>query len=317
MVLHQTYKNQVQLLLDVLPEVAKETCFALHGGTAINLFVRNMPRLSVDIDLTYIPIEGRQTSITSINTALSTIKAQIERIKPLCQISHNADTCKLLISEQSAQIKIEVNTVSRGVIAGVQKHLLCHRAQEMFDAFCSVQMVSIGQLFGGKICAALDRQHPRDLFDIKLMLENEGLTDEIKQGFIYALLSSVRPMHEIFDPNLLDQRQLFETHFDGMTGISFTYDDFETTRLDLLKRMNAVLSREDREFILGVNRLAPDWSRYPFGDFASVRWKLRNLENLKTQDVAKYEAQCQKLISIMSNDDKGLQSKAAFDQKRP
>lgn len=53
--MEEAYKKQVSLLLDVLPEVAKENCFALHGGTAINLFVRSMPRLSVDIDLTYVP----------------------------------------------------------------------------------------------------------------------------------------------------------------------------------------------------------------------------------------------------------------------
>lgn len=47
----KVYKSQVKLLLDVLPLVSKEPCFALHGGTAINLFIRNMPRLSVDIDL--------------------------------------------------------------------------------------------------------------------------------------------------------------------------------------------------------------------------------------------------------------------------
>lgn len=58
----QSYKQQVSLLLSVLPEVAKESCFALHGGTAINLFVRDMPRLSVDIDLTYLPLEDRQSA---------------------------------------------------------------------------------------------------------------------------------------------------------------------------------------------------------------------------------------------------------------
>ncbi len=50
------YKNQVSLLLSALPEVAKESCFALHGGTAINLFIRDMPRLSVDIDKQRFPI---------------------------------------------------------------------------------------------------------------------------------------------------------------------------------------------------------------------------------------------------------------------
>jgi len=64
------YYQQVVLLLDVLPIVGQETCFALKGGTAINLFVRNLPRLSVDIDLTYLPVQDRTTSLREVGSAL-------------------------------------------------------------------------------------------------------------------------------------------------------------------------------------------------------------------------------------------------------
>jgi hypothetical protein len=57
----EVFEAQVALLVRVLPHVATETCFALKGGTAINLFVRDLPRLSVDIDLVYLPIENRET----------------------------------------------------------------------------------------------------------------------------------------------------------------------------------------------------------------------------------------------------------------
>lgn len=169
------YKRQVDLLLQVLPEVAKEDCFALHGGTAINLFVREMPRLSVDIDLTYIPIEDRQTSLENISTALIRIKGNIEKAIPKASIIHQSADSKLQISNQEAQIKIEVNPINRGILNAPEKWILCDRAQEEFDAFCEVPVVPFSQLYGGKICAALDRQHPRDLFDVKLLLENEGL----------------------------------------------------------------------------------------------------------------------------------------------
>lgn len=109
------YKRQVDLLLQVLPEVAKENCFALHGGTAINLFVREMPRLSVDIDLTYIPIEDRQTSLENISTALMRIKGNIERVIPTISIVLQPADSKLQISNKGAQIKIEVNPINRGV----------------------------------------------------------------------------------------------------------------------------------------------------------------------------------------------------------
>ncbi len=67
------YINQVGLLLKVLPIINKQSCFALKGGTAINLFIRNMPRLSVDIDLAYIPIEPREIFLTNITTELKTL----------------------------------------------------------------------------------------------------------------------------------------------------------------------------------------------------------------------------------------------------
>jgi len=186
-----SYKHQVSLLLQVLPEIAKESCFALHGGTAINLFIREMPRLSVDIDLTYIPIEDRSTSLKSIVTALGNIKTNIERVVPKVQITLKQETLKLQVATVEAQIKIEVNQINRGILGAIVKLPLCEKAQEEFDAFCAIPLVSLGQLYGGKICAALDRQHPRDMFDVKFLLQNEGFTDDIKKGFMLCLLSSV------------------------------------------------------------------------------------------------------------------------------
>lgn len=57
------YAQKVDLLLRLLPLVMEEKVFAVHGGTAINLFLRNLPRYSVDIDLTYIPLADRNKSI--------------------------------------------------------------------------------------------------------------------------------------------------------------------------------------------------------------------------------------------------------------
>src|SRR5690554_1472518 len=170
------YKRQAALLLDVIPEIEKEKCFALHGGTAINLFVRNMPRLSVDIDLTYLPVEDRDTTYENIGLSLDKIKKNIEERIPNTRVNHQKELLKLQISNNEAQIKIEVNQGMRGVIGQVEKRVLCGVAQEEFDVFCTINVVSLGQLYGGKICAALDRQHPRDLFDVNLLLEKEGFT---------------------------------------------------------------------------------------------------------------------------------------------
>lgn len=166
------YKQQVSLLLQVLPEVAKEPVFALHGGTAINLFVRDMPRLSVDIDLTYTPIEDRKTSFKNIIEGLDQIKTKLEKILPEATITLKEETLKLQITTVNAQIKLEVNQINRGVMDDTVTLTLCEKTQEEFDAFCAIQVVPLGQLYGGKICAALGRQHPRDLFDVKYLLEN-------------------------------------------------------------------------------------------------------------------------------------------------
>jgi Nucleotidyl transferase AbiEii toxin, Type IV TA system len=141
------YKKQVELLLAVLPEVAKEKSLALHGGTAINLFVRDMPRLSVDIDLTCLPIENRTTTLVNIAAALERIKADIEKMLPGIRVQHKKETGKLQISTRTALVKLEVNPVIRGTITAPVKMTLCDKAQNEFEAFCAINVVPIAQLY--------------------------------------------------------------------------------------------------------------------------------------------------------------------------
>jgi len=295
------YAKQVKLLLDVLPEVAKELCFAMHGGTAINLFVRDMPRLSVDIDLIYVEIAERNETLDGINAALIRIKERIESLRPSMRVQHKENVCKLQLDEHGVMIKIEVNMVGRGLIGGATKAPLCEAAQEQFDAFCAMPLVPLEQLYGGKICAALDRQHPRDLFDVKLMLDNEGFTDEIKYGFLFGLVSSNRPTVELLDPHLLDQRMAFENQFEGMSAIEFSYDDYEATRLQLIETVKARLSDDDKAFLLSINGLEPDWSIYDFQEFPSVKWKLLNLEKFKQDKPEIYQQQIDALKDILGH----------------
>ncbi|VAX11058.1 Ync [hydrothermal vent metagenome] len=288
---NRNYKKQVALLLDVLPEVAKEECFALHGGTAINLFVRDMPRVSVDIDLTYVPIEDRQTSLKNISEALVRIKENVRRLKPDLQIQHKEDIGKLLISGQRTGIKLEVNLVGRGTLHPPEIMPLTGKAQDEFDVFCEMPVIPIEQLYGGKICAALDRQHPRDLFDVKYLLENEGFTEEIKKGFLLCLLSGDRPIHETINPNLLDQRQAMENQFEGMSREDFSYADFEATRDTLISTIHENLTEQDRGFLLGAKNLDPDWDIYDFARFPAIQWKMQNLRRLKENNPSKHQEQ--------------------------
>jgi predicted nucleotidyltransferase component of viral defense system len=295
------YLKQVGLLLNVIPEVAKETCFALHGGTAINLFLLDMPRLSVDIDLTYIPIQDRSESLSEINHALTRIKASIESLRSTIKVMHKAGVCKLMIEEGGVLVKIEVNMIGRGVLDGIAEVIpLSEIAQEKFDVFCDIQVVPISQLYGGKICAALDRQHPRDLFDVNFLLKRQGYSCEIAKGVIYALICSNRPTHELLNPNNIDQSVAFENQFKGMSEHSFTYEDFEATRAELIRIVNSGLDDNDRAFLLSVNQLKPDWSIYDFSEFPSVKWKLINLQNFKQSRRDDYEVHLNALRSQLS-----------------
>lgn len=283
-----SYKDQVSLLLKVLPEVSKQKCFALHGGTAINLFIRDMPRLSVDIDLTYIPIEDRETSLINILIALKSLQASIHRIFPDIQVVLKKRILKLQISNTKALIKLEVNQINRGLLGETVELPLSEKTQQEFDAFCSINVVSLEQLYGGKICAALDRQHPRDLFDIKYLLENEGFTTDIKKGVLLLLLSSNRPINEMLNPNLIDQRETMTNQFAGMSSEEFTYENFEKTRLALVKIINQSLTTYDKQFLLAFSNLEPDWTIYDFKRFPAIQWKLQNLTKLKESNKEKF-----------------------------
>jgi len=287
----KAYKNQVTLLLNVLPEVAKENCFALHGGTAINFFVRDMPRLSVDIDLTYLPIEDRPTTFANIAAALERIKASLEKVILDVRITHRQDVGKLQISVRGVDVKVEVNLVMRGTLATPVKLQLCQKAQNEFEAFSAINVVPIGQIYGGKICAALDRQHPRDLFDIKDLLKNKGFTKEIKEGFLLCLLSSDRPINEVISPNFRDQHSAMDNQFAGMSEEAFSYEEYEAVRKNLVKTIHENLSMKDKSFLLSVKDVTPDWSIYNFERYPAVAWKLQNLQKVKVSNPEKHAKQ--------------------------
>ncbi|MBV6645245.1 MAG: nucleotidyl transferase AbiEii/AbiGii toxin family protein [Cyclobacteriaceae bacterium] len=298
--MNETFRGQVSLLLSVLPEIAKEKCFALHGGTAINLFVREMPRLSVDIDLTYLPIEDRKTSLDNISDALEQIKGRIITVLPGATVQHQRKVSKLQISNRGYQIKLEVNQTNRGILSYPVEYQLCETAQDQFDAFCSINIVPLSQLYGGKICAALDRQHPRDLFDVKYLLQNEGISNEIKKGFLLSALSSNRPIHELLRPNLQDQRSAFENQFSGMTAEPFRYDDFKATRTELIADITNSWTESDKKFLIGFSKLEPDWSIYDFERFPSVQWKIQNLTKFKKSNPNKYQEQVEILEKVLT-----------------
>lgn len=280
------FYSQVQLLVRVLPLVAKETCFALKGGTAINLFVRDLPRLSVDIDLTYLPIESREDSLRHVREALSRIAVDLRQALPGCEVVESyqdkEDSLRLNVRHAGATIKIELSPVLRGSVQDPVVRAVTEIVEREFG-FAEMQVLDLPDLYGGKICAALDRQHPRDLFDVKLLLENEGLTDDIRKAFLVYLISHPRTMHELLRPTRKDLTQLYEQEFSSMTTLPVTLAELEQVHETLIATIHAGLTHEEKQFLLKFKVGQPDWALLGLSDIErlpAVRWKLQNLAKL-------------------------------------
>jgi len=296
------YKKQVALLIDILTEVAKENDFALYGGTAINLFHLNMPRLSVDIDLTFVPFsDSRSVDLNKIRQSLENVKSNLKIRFPNIRFEdakRAAEELKLLCTRDNSTIKIEVNQINRGLIAETCKKLLCSRAEDEFDKFCEIKTVSAGQLWGGKLNAAMERQHPRDIFDIKSILNNIGFTEEIKQGFLFFLLCGKRPIDEILNPHFSDQRIILDSQFSGMTNEEFTYEEFENIRKQLIGIIQNSLTDSNKLFLLSFANGTPNWTDFDYSNYPAIKWKLLNINKLKAINPTKHIESVKKLEKL-------------------
>jgi len=290
------YKERVKLLLQLIPTISEIDDFAIHGGTAINLFVLDLPRYSVDIDVTFIPIKSREETFSDIRTHLTTLKEKIKRLFPRIIIEEKPNKINCLLN--GILVKIEVNGTKRGLIEPSAILPLCDLAQTEFKTFYEAKIVSFSQLYGGKISAALDRQHPRDLFDVKLMFEKTNNFDDIRKGLFYCILGGDRPIVESLAPNRTDQSDTLVKQFSGMTNIPFTYSDFEETREKLIAFINTNLTDKDKEFFLDFeagNPLSKFIDYQEFLKFPSVQWKQLNINKLKLDNPAKHKQGVEKL----------------------
>jgi predicted nucleotidyltransferase component of viral defense system len=283
----ELYRRQAALLIKAVPLVAAETCFALKGGSAINLFVRDMPRLSVDLDLTYLPVADRAASLKEIDGAMRRIARRIGRGIPGARVSPSrpkGENCitKLLLQADGVQIKIEVTPVLRGCVYEPSTRSVSTRVQDQFG-FAEIQVVSFPDLYAGKIAAALDRQHPRDLFDVRDLLANEGINDELRKAFIVYLLSHNRPMAEVLAPMRLDISAEFARGFAGMTETPVMLDELLQAREDVIASIIGNMPADHRRFLISIKRGEPDWALLDLPGaeaLPAVRWRLENLARL-------------------------------------
>ena len=294
--MNEQYKRQVALLIRIMPSVYRIKDFAVHGGTAINLFYKDMPRYSVDIDITYIPVQEREESLRTINSHLVELKQMIEKTIPGIRVTHKPDVWKLQCVKDGATVKIEVNGTKRGLIGQTEDIDLCSKTQAEFQMGCRARVVSFSELYGGKISAALSRQHPRDLFDCKYMPLDS--LERAKDGLMFCLLGSDKPILESLQPNPVDQADALKNQFEGMTDVAFTYEDYEATRKELVEKVNRLFTKGEREFLLSFEQGSPDWDKCCAGDlsaYPSVKWKLNNILKLKEANPEKHDAGVEKL----------------------
>lgn len=296
------YNTQVRLLLRCLPEIGRYKCFALKGGSAINLFVQEMPRVSVDIDLTYLPLKSRTEALLEIHETLLSIRDDIERRIPGARVQKIPDRdsiIKLIVSADDAIIKIEPNLIIRGSVYPPKQRDLCQAAQERYEVFASVSTLSIADLYAGKLCAALDRQHPRDLFDVKLLLDNTGITPEIRRAFVVYLASHNRPINELLNPGLYDITELYQNQFAGMTRIEVSLDELMQVQRNLARSLVTALDNNEKKFLISMKSGEPDWDLLSINHLVqlpALQWKLINIRKM---DESNHTVSLEKLKSIL------------------
>jgi len=283
---NDVYRRQVELLVRTLPYVAEEECFALKGGTAINLFIRDLPRLSVDIDLTYLPIADRDQSLAEIDDALRRIGARIKTVMKGIAVTESAPATQRTINKlilrtpDRIQIKIEVTPVLRGCVYEPETMTICGKAEDQFG-FAEISVLSFADLYAGKILATLDRQHPRDLFDVYQLLENEGIDDKLRTALIIYLISHDHSPHTLLSPAARDITHDYERNFLGMIEEDITMKTLLDVRTALVDNITSNMSEDHRHFLVSFYRRKPEWSLLGLNgldQLPAVRWRELNLD---------------------------------------
>lgn len=303
--MNQVYLDTARLLTQVAPLVFADNVFALKGGTAINLFVRDMPRLSVDLDLVFVDHgPDRDGALAVINQAIRSADERLRKRGFQTHVANVADAgdTKLFVRRDKLEVRVEVNFVLRGTLYPVRTASLTPNAKAALLADMALPVVSLEDLYGGKLVAALDRQHPRDLFDVMQLFLHEGITPEIRRSFIVYLASHNRPIHEVLAPALRDISRDYEGTFRGMTVEPVPREALLAARERMIAELQAGLDAAERAFLLSIACNDPDWTLLPIGHLAQlpgIRWKLANIDRLAKANPKKLKAQARALEKVL------------------
>jgi len=297
----QAYIETVRLLLEAAPVIFETPAFAMKGGTAISLFVQDMPRLSVDIDVVYTDhTQSRQEALQSISLALETTRARLAKagLEADTSSTKEADEIKLFLRRGRSQVKVEVNHVFRGTVLPVVRRPLGAEARRLFTTELIVPLLATPELYGSKLVAALDRQHPRDLFDVLGMFERSGLSPEVVECFVCYLAGHNRPVHEVLFSRDQDMSHAFDNEFIGLTRQAIALEQLVAVRRQLKAQLPSALTENHRRFLLGLVTGEPDWSLMRCAHLAelpAIRWKVQNLAKLKQANPRKFAQQANEL----------------------
>lgn len=300
----ERYRSRVQLLVDVLPAVAMEPRFALKGGTAINLFEHDLPRLSVDIDLTWLPVGEFANDARDMAAALEEIGAQLAApplrltVRPSAANGAPAIT-RLIVSRGASRIQIETTPVMRGTVHPVREMRVRPSVERDFG-FASMQVLDFADLYAGKLAAALSRQHPRDLFDIGLLLDTHGLDERLWRTFLVYLTCSSKPAAEMLAPREpIDLATSFATQFNGMTSTPSSAESLLHTRERLLLAISERLDAATCAFLESVENEAPDFDLLDLPQAATLPGVLRKMQNLGKRTAAKRASDRRQLLGLL------------------
>jgi len=298
---NEVYLDTARMLVQVAPVVFAGGDFALKGGTAINLFIRDMPRLSVDLDLVFVDHRvPREAALTRIGDAMRQAAQQLTALGFQVRMGGAADTeeTKLLVRRGTIEVKVEVNLVMRGTVHLVRVASLTPNAREALLTDLEIPVVSVEDVYGGKLVAAMDRQHPRDLFDVMQLFAHEGITDAIRRAFVVYLACHSRPIHEVLFPTLRDIRYEYENNFQGMTAEPITLGQLLAARERMVDELQHGLDANERNFLISLARNRPECSLLGIEhleELPAIRWKLHNLDRLERNDPKKFAEQADAL----------------------
>lgn len=298
------YRDRLKLLVQILPVLDREPRFALKGGTAINLYEHDLPRLSVDIDLTWLPVRDFDTDTREIAEALQSIATRLSapplRLNVRASAPEGARSItRLIASRGRAQVQIETTPVMRGSVHPIRRMDVRPGVERHFGS-AQVQVLHFADLYAGKLTAALSRQHPRDLFDINLLLRQQGIDSTLWRTFLVYLTCSPKPAPEILIPNEpRDFAVVFDAQFRGMTTEPVTAEGLLAARRTLLDLISELLDAPTRAFLESVEREAPDFSLIELPHAAELPGVKRKMQNLARRSPEKRDADYRQLADTL------------------